>query len=474
MAALWRRTWPSLVCLAAAVWIVLTPRLHRVADSDDLIPVMASLYRWTPFFYEQDRFGMLVPFLVQPIGHPLYNYYVQLGIAVLATLLVLVLLVRLALGHSERPEVGLAAGALFLALCPEMMQGRLMAVQCPYPVSMALGLGALCLLIEHPDAVGWQRALGSGLLLALSSWVNLAGVVWLAVVTLVLVRRHGLAWRRLLLIGLLLVAAFWIGDSLRLLAPERQGYATFLPSGQWLPSISLSLSRLRLALDGWTIYLTVSSMAAILMAWALGRPSPIAAGLRLYGGGLLYGVFVSITTYVADQQNHPRYLLPALLLIVAGNGALVAGAAFAVLRGRSAIKRVAVALAIGGMAGALLFRYQLPSPARVRRHYEQLLGDTARAIVEVPCTHVVGSFYRAWPLVLYANTLIYESGADSVVWGVSQLSGGLEPYWSAVPRSTALIAIDRADAEAYEQLRFLVRQGFDRIEQRGPIWVVRQ
>ena len=36
-------------------------RLHEFHSADSILPVLVSLPRWTPFFWQQDRFGMLVP-----------------------------------------------------------------------------------------------------------------------------------------------------------------------------------------------------------------------------------------------------------------------------------------------------------------------------------------------------------------------------------------------------------------------------
>jgi hypothetical protein len=44
----------------AALWIDFGS-IHRLHHADSLIPTLMSLIRWQPFFWEQDRFGMLIP-----------------------------------------------------------------------------------------------------------------------------------------------------------------------------------------------------------------------------------------------------------------------------------------------------------------------------------------------------------------------------------------------------------------------------
>ena len=53
------------VALLLAPWMDLSP-LHRFHDSDSLVPVLMSLQRWTPFYWEQNRFGSLLPLLAVP------------------------------------------------------------------------------------------------------------------------------------------------------------------------------------------------------------------------------------------------------------------------------------------------------------------------------------------------------------------------------------------------------------------------
>ena len=59
------RLWPALlVCAALAIWIDLGD-FHRWQCSDSLMPVLTSLYRWTPFYWGCNRIGMLVPLVAR-------------------------------------------------------------------------------------------------------------------------------------------------------------------------------------------------------------------------------------------------------------------------------------------------------------------------------------------------------------------------------------------------------------------------
>src|SRR5262245_15413960 len=65
-----------LLCAGAALWADLGT-LHRLQHGDSLMPVLVSLQRWTPYFWEQDRYGMLIPLLARPVTNPFANLLFQ-------------------------------------------------------------------------------------------------------------------------------------------------------------------------------------------------------------------------------------------------------------------------------------------------------------------------------------------------------------------------------------------------------------
>ncbi len=75
-------------------WVVSLGALHKFHCSDTLVPILVSLQKWTPFFWEQDRIGMLVPLLTLPLRHPLLNLLAQGAIYVSTVLAAIYLLAR--------------------------------------------------------------------------------------------------------------------------------------------------------------------------------------------------------------------------------------------------------------------------------------------------------------------------------------------------------------------------------------------
>ena len=175
-----------LFCAVAALWVDLGT-LHRLHNGDSLLPVLVSLQYWTPFQWELDRHGMLVPLLALPLTHPLANLLFQGFVDVFCGLAAFFLLARYMLRESIDPLVGALGATAFLTLAPAPYRfDYLMDVS--YGVWLTLGLGGL-IVAEPEPGVGartWGRRLVALLLIILAHWVYGATALYLA--TLVVFR----------------------------------------------------------------------------------------------------------------------------------------------------------------------------------------------------------------------------------------------------------------------------------------------
>src|SRR5436190_6164551 len=154
--------WIFVVALAAALAAAMSGGgLHRFQGSDSIVPVLVSLQRWAPFYWQQDRFGMLVPLIVMPLRNPLLNLAAQGWIMATAALLAPFLVARLLLRdvdvtHAGAPPAAtgtittsadalqhdwIAAGALadmlLLLLVDDFIRFDWLVVQ-PYALSVSL------------------------------------------------------------------------------------------------------------------------------------------------------------------------------------------------------------------------------------------------------------------------------------------------------------------------------------------------
>ncbi len=136
---------------AAAALLDLGAGLHRLEDGDSLVPVLVSLQRWTPFYWDQERFGMLVPALALPVRDPLANLLLQRGLMVLAGLAAGVLLARHVLAGRDWRLAGALAAAGLVAFAPAEWRFQYLGSQ-PYGLSLALALAGLA--VAEPGADG--------------------------------------------------------------------------------------------------------------------------------------------------------------------------------------------------------------------------------------------------------------------------------------------------------------------------------
>src|SRR5260370_11988486 len=164
------------LCAALALWIDLG-RFHRNNNSESLLPVLVSLYRWTPFFWDQNRVGMLTPLLALPLKNPLHNLLFQAWLVLWAALAVPFLLARYVLRNPAWPLAGALAVAAEILVFSSWWFFNCSFGQLHSPVSLALALGAL-LLVEAAapgPAPSLTRMLAALALMLLASWAS-AGV----------------------------------------------------------------------------------------------------------------------------------------------------------------------------------------------------------------------------------------------------------------------------------------------------------
>jgi hypothetical protein len=138
----------AIVVSTIAAWMGLGA-LHDFQHADSLIPVLVSTLRWTPFFWGQDRFGMLVPLLAIPVRDPLANLLAQGWIMTSAALLAPFAVARfLVRPPREWIAVGALTNMLILLSATPRVQFDWFVTQ-PYGVSICLGFLGLVVARDH-------------------------------------------------------------------------------------------------------------------------------------------------------------------------------------------------------------------------------------------------------------------------------------------------------------------------------------
>ena len=465
--------WPSLIaCAAAALWVDFGT-IHREHHGDSLLHVLISLYRWTPFIWEQDRFGMLVPLLASPIKHPLANLLVQEFLCGFCGLSVFYLLARYLLRDATYPAVATLGAAGFLGLTPSYFRFEYL-LNTSYGVGLCLGLAGLIVAEPRPGGLTWRRRASALALIVLAHWVNCGTALFLS--PLVLLRavprfprrpapRRGWpeaggdrvleALRRMfepeaVHSSLLLALGYAAGMQLMTLSPHAQTSMSQLPRDAWPTEWRLLARHLGEALTPpyWPMLwgLEVVLGVAWLTVPGLRRRSGVAwrSAAAAAATALAIALLMGTLVWVRLNDHHFRYLLPSVIL---GQLAFAAPAvAPLILAARPVPGRAAMPIAaVSTLLLASAARDGMPSLAGVRRIIDQRCGAMTAELIDARCTHLAGDYWSVWPAIFHVNLALRERGESRVVWGVTFRASPTFPLWKGMPDEERCVAIPVCD-----------------------------
>jgi hypothetical protein len=419
-----------LVVLAAvaslAGWLDFS-RLQESHHADSLVPVLAGLTAWTPFFWGQDRYGMLIPLLALPVrspgAHLLLQGFLVIGLSVWG----LVLLVRTLLPRSlEWAPAAALLLCLLLLLAPADQRFNILWVQ-PYTLSFALALSGVALL-HRPGAF---RLGAASLLFLAAAWVNVSvGVVvgplvlWRALFTDV--GRLGLARLRFVLTSLgLLALATWCSARLSRAVALPHTPTELLPAAVWRSAASALFHSASDDADvrrwvGVALVLAALGLLSLSLPHIRHSARPVlwaAAGLALTSA--LPFAAASTSQWVAQNGYPLRYLVPSLLLLEAACCLL---ATLPLLALPNDVHALQPAASVGAVALATLLAVGPPSGAAVVRPFETRWGAAARDVIGAGATHVTGDYWKVWPTVFYASWLLGDARRRDWPYGITDRS----------------------------------------------------
>jgi hypothetical protein len=435
------RLWPWLLLAGVlALWIDLGP-FHRHNNSDSLVPVLVSLYRWTAFYWDQSRVGMLVPLLALPLRHPLDNLLFQAWLVLWATLALPFLLTRYTLRSPAWPLAGALAAATWVAFSSPVWLFVSSFGQLHYAMGLTLGLGGL-LLVEAAAAsprLSWKRLATALLLMILAGWANTST----GIILIPLVAFTGLLRRPVLNRETALALAVVAAGSASCLAHRWLVPISFDPVGEGLQPVRdwpaawgqlAARTWQEAGQAGWPGLLTLVIAAAVwplLPALRRNTARALAAVLAVAGAAAVYGLFVGTTLWVKQNFFSARYWIPVVFFVHAALAILATAAPGAVWGLRSRVRAAAVLVLVLAVAAT----QGLPSRARARAEVDRIhqegvtLTQRTAEVLHMRATHLVGNYWQVWASVFHANLVLHERGEDHTVWGVSFRSTPTQSFW---------------------------------------------
>ncbi len=424
--------------VALAGWLDFS-RLQELHHADSLVPVLAGLTAWTPFYWGQDRYGMLIPLLALPVRDPAWHLLLQGFLTMALSAWGLVLLVRILLPRSApwTPAAALLLVLLLLLPPAEELRFNILWVQ-PYMLSFGLGLTGVVLV---SDGGPWRIAAAALLFLA-GAWVNVSLamvvaplVVWRAVFTDD--GRLGLARLRFVLTNLVFLSvATYASVRLSQVVSLPHTPTRLVPVAAW-PHTALALIRAATGYErvrAWMgIALGLAALGLLSLAAAPVRRSarPV---LRAAGGLVLTAVvpfaLAASSLWVAQNDYSVRYLIPTLMLVQAACCLLATLPALAL---DAQQQRTVGWVSLGTVAVALLVAVGPPSRQAVVKGFETRWGSAARDVIAARATLVTGDYWKVWPTVFYASWLLGTPRRRDWPYGITDRSTATLSRSRAVP-----------------------------------------
>jgi hypothetical protein len=456
--------WPYLIlCGVAALWVDFSD-FHQQNTSDSLVPVLTSLYRWTPYYWECNRLGMLVPLLALPFKSPFVNLMVQGWLALFAAFATFFLLARYLLRGPSWPLVGaLATGAFVVLTAPGTLLVSTFG-QPHYCVAMALGLGAL-LLAEKAAAGGalrWCLLPALGLILV-AHWVNSGTCLIfgpLVVLRALLENRGPLPaagpslrawlWARLrramdletaLALGLLAAGLAGHLEYRHLYTPLDDPVAQGILSPLLWPeawkglAVNTWVATVEPHWQGYTLLAAAGFVALLIPEVRRRAAGPLRAGLALVAAAVVYGLFMGTLEWVFHNFYCYKYWIPLIFFSMVALAGVVLAPVEAVSGPRS--RRVLWVLAAPALLVAVAGVHGRPSRSRARASLDRMphpvsLVQRSADLIGSRASHLIAPYGELWVSIFHANLCLYEHCEHRVVWGVGGRSWPTWDLWGCM------------------------------------------
>jgi len=397
---------------------------YDLISSDAVIVYLAGLMRWTPFYWGQDRYGMLIPALTQWIREPHLHMIAQNALHVMTSIASFFLLARYLFPGPRWRETALLALLLFAGLSSTSDIKPFLTPWQIYTPALMFGLGAL-LVIPHSLILALVLAI-------LAQYCNFAVVLLLGILAAARFgeRAGRLGFRKVSKRFTLEFAVLAISAVISYLI--RRPYGTAGGKYDALGFMEAVTGWINLLHDyystGSTLWLFAAPVILALAAFAITRERRKQRAHRQMWRSFVLGHFallsyamvVGASTFAKANGFPRRYLIPSLMIWC------VCWAAVTVYHWPS-IPRVRFAhrwaAGLAALLAVVIFRFGPPSMTAVKTSLETRFQKTFEQ-VDKSCTHVAGDYYRVWDSVFYSTL---KGGTQ--LWGVTYRAQVIRDRW---------------------------------------------
>ncbi len=433
-------TWLVAVVGAQALWIDLG-RFHSFHNADSIVPILVSLQHWTPFYWGQDRFGMLVPLLAVPIRSPFANLLVQNGLTIFAALIAPFVVARYFVRDRRWLAVGALSSAGMLLLAPPFVFDWF-ATQ-PYALSIALAFAALSIA----ERKGAASACAAGLLMLLAHWSNLAVFVSVG---------PCLVWRPRLRKTWIAVAGVAGGFALKQLAATGSTNLGIVRIVEWPGAWSVFAGEILRITDHRGLFGVAAGIAAAIGVglWATHRDRPeVQAAVVAFGAAVIGVLVFGALGHVRTNGYSPRYAFPSILLAGTSVSMLLIAP---VGRRQTRALSAAVLLLLAGVTGVT---WGWPAPTQIRKTLDRRLGLLTPDVVNTGAAVIAGDYWTVWPAVFHANLAVGDRSDHPPIYGLTFRSEATNDLWPRPEGTPAIVLVRHVEADpSADDLRRLGRR----------------
>jgi len=385
-------------------------------NSDSITHSLASFDVWSPYFYGQDRLGMLFSLPGMWISDPVDNL-----LFLNALFIGFVFLMFPVWGYwLTRSKSGVYGGVLAAILYTLLGDGRAVfvtSVEHPeYAGAIMLGFTGMILLDQVRDMKMNRRALmfeiTGGAFLMLASWVNITIPIFLGGFYVLRWLYYRTRWKFLCMrVGLLFAAFAVVLVTTKLLVKSEMNTSVAIVGlGKWWLNLKcLVVNSVSEFHDYWLIAGVGLVCLLVLFLVKNDKHKVPVSSLVCYTGGIGFLGFLAILQHVgAPHHGECRscYSVATVFAILLGGGIAIQR----VLE-LAKVKYVHPVLALTGCV-YLCLTVGAPSKEKVVGEFERKWGGWRDLMVKYDCTHIGGNSWFTYDVMFYTNYHYYLNGSD--------------------------------------------------------------
>jgi len=455
----------------ASTCFVFNPLQGKLFHSDAAVPVLVSTVKWSVFYWEEDRFGMVLQLLASFVHDPLWNYFLQNIMSAMLSLSSFFFLARFVFGPRYFFLAGLIGSTAFLGLYSNFKAYEYLGIAQCYGTSAGFGYCGALLLQSRPRSLALRLlSILSGALSIFSS-ILVGPVFFFSFVPLLFFRKllalphywgleappesdsppSACTYGRLLKLDsdvwLLAICILSLLGYVALMLTSQYhvpGRYSFIEFAKIPEKIIFLLGSFREEIfPDWPVSTLLACLGVTSCATLFRSQNHVLRQLAWRSAAALAAAIfcdtmtILLNTYTGSARH--MYFSQIMFLVLLAGTTSLAAATFM----RSTLRPLNVVTFLACCA-LVLALYGFPSYRATRLAFEERFKPIADEIIQANCTHFLGSYWNTWTTVFYTNHRLNELGRQDKLWGLGQRSDNTRELWQAV-NSNSRFCSDRSE-----------------------------